>query len=61
MGTFLNFKQKFRNVPKVPKVMKKKNKKIIVGISGGVDSSMALLLLKKKGWQPIGVSLKLPV
>ncbi len=32
--------------------------KIIVGMSGGVDSSMALVLLKKQGWQPIGVSLK---
>jgi len=36
-------------------------RKIVVGMSGGVDSSMALLLLKKQGWQPIGVSLKLPV
>jgi len=36
-------------------------KKIVVGMSGGVDSSMSLVLLKKKGWQPIGVSLKLPV
>ena len=32
--------------------------KIIVGMSGGVDSSMALFLLKKQGWEPIGVSLK---
>ena len=32
--------------------------KIIVGMSGGVDSSMALVLLKNQGWQPIGVSLK---
>ena len=37
------------------------SKKIVVGMSGGVDSSMALLLLKKQGWQPVGVSLKLPV
>ncbi|MEK7580026.1 MAG: tRNA 2-thiouridine(34) synthase MnmA [Patescibacteria group bacterium] len=35
-------------------------RKIVVGMSGGVDSSMALLLLKKQGWRPIGVSLKLP-
>jgi tRNA-specific 2-thiouridylase len=33
-------------------------KQIVVGMSGGVDSSMALVLLKKQGWQPIGVSLK---
>lgn len=39
----------------------KRNKKIIVGMSGGVDSSVALLLLKQQGWEPIGVTLKLPV
>jgi len=38
-----------------------KGKKIVVGMSGGIDSSMALILLKKQGWQPIGISLKLPV
>ncbi len=36
------------------------SKKIVVGMSGGVDSSMSLILLKKQGWQPVGVSLKLP-
>lgn len=30
-------------------------------MSGGVDSSMALILLKEKGWNPVGVSLKYPV
>ncbi|MBU1683988.1 hypothetical protein KKC56_00780, partial [Patescibacteria group bacterium] len=34
------------------------DKRIVVGMSGGVDSSIALFLLKKQGWQPIGVSLK---
>ncbi len=38
-----------------------KGKKIVVGMSGGIDSSMALILLKKQGWNPIGVSLKLPI
>lgn len=38
--------------------MKKENKKVVVGLSGGVDSSVSLLLLKKQGYQPIGVSLK---
>ncbi|MFC2143574.1 tRNA 2-thiouridine(34) synthase MnmA [Candidatus Aenigmatarchaeota archaeon] len=33
--------------------------KIVVGMSGGVDSSISMLLLKKSGWSPIGVSLKL--
>jgi len=37
--------------------MNKKNK-IVVGMSGGVDSSMALVLLKEQGWDPVGVSLK---
>lgn len=32
--------------------------KIVVGMSGGVDSSVALILLKKWGWEPVGVSLK---
>ena len=40
---------------------KYKTKKIVVGMSGGVDSSMSLVLLKKQGWQPIGVSLKYAV
>ena len=38
-----------------------KNKRVIVGMSGGVDSSVALMLLKKQGYEPIGISLKLPV
>ncbi len=37
------------------------NKKIVVGMSGGVDSSMSLILLKEQGWDPVGVLLKLPV
>jgi len=42
-----------------PKGITKGNgKKIVVGMSGGVDSSIALILLKKNGWNPIGVSLK---
>ncbi|MCX7779031.1 MAG: 7-cyano-7-deazaguanine synthase, partial [Patescibacteria group bacterium] len=36
----------------------KNNKRVIVGLSGGIDSSVALILLKKQGYQPIGVSLK---
>ena len=39
----------------------KKKGKIVVGLSGGVDSSVALLLLKQQGWQPVGVSLKMAV
>ena len=35
--------------------------KVFVGMSGGVDSSVALLLLKKEGYDPIGVSLKYSV
>lgn len=34
------------------------NKKIVVGLSGGVDSSVALILLKQAGWDPVGVSLR---
>ncbi|MFH1306973.1 MAG: tRNA 2-thiouridine(34) synthase MnmA, partial [Candidatus Micrarchaeota archaeon] len=41
--------------------VEKMEKKIVVGMSGGVDSSISLLLLKKEGWKPVGVSLKLAV
>lgn len=34
------------------------NKKILVGISGGVDSSSAIYLLKQQGFEPVGITLK---
>lgn len=33
-------------------------KKVVVGMSGGVDSSITMLLLKEQGFTPVGVSLK---
>jgi len=38
--------------------MRKSSKKVVVGISGGVDSSVSLLLLKKMGFSPTGVFMK---
>ncbi|MFA7685908.1 MAG: tRNA 2-thiouridine(34) synthase MnmA [Candidatus Gracilibacteria bacterium] len=38
-----------------------KKEKVIVGMSGGVDSSMAMWQLKEQGYEPIGVSLKYEV
>ena len=40
---------------------KNNNRQVVVGLSGGVDSSVSLLLLKQQGYQPIGVSLKYAV
>ncbi len=42
-------------------MIKIEKEKIVVGISGGIDSSVALILLKKQGFSPIGVSLKFSV
>ncbi|MDC0255989.1 hypothetical protein OAK75_13915, partial [Bacteriovoracales bacterium] len=37
-------------------VSKKKKQKIVIGMTGGVDSTVAAYLLKKQGFDPIGIS-----
>lgn len=34
---------------------------IVVLMSGGVDSSVTALLLKRSGWNPVGITMKIPV
>jgi tRNA-uridine 2-sulfurtransferase len=43
--------------------VKKENKKqkVIVGMSGGIDSAMTLYLLQKSGFDVMGVSLRFGV
>ncbi len=41
------------------KIIKKKNRSVLVGMSGGVDSSAAVLLLQSQGYEVVGITFKM--
>jgi len=45
--------------PDTGNIYKKKNKKVAVAMSGGIDSSMAAKILKDSSWEVIGITMKL--
>jgi len=53
-----NYKMVNREMTKSQFPLDVKNKKVLVAMSGGVDSSVAAAVLKRQGAQPIGIFLK---
>jgi len=45
--------------PDTGNIYKKKNKKVAVAMSGGIDSSMAAKILNDSSWEVIGITMKL--
>ncbi len=59
IDSFRNLATNYFSNPGIPALYKKSINRVVVALSGGIDSSMAAKILKEGGYDVIGVTLKL--
>ncbi len=59
IDAFRNLVTDYVSSPRTSSIYDKDNNRIVVAISGGIDSSMAAKIIKEKGYEVIGVTLKI--